>query len=43
MISLGLIDFWRLENPDLREFTGPKSKNRIDYCLAIIEFYDKFL
>uniref|UniRef100_A0AAV1V1L5 Uncharacterized protein n=1 Tax=Peronospora matthiolae TaxID=2874970 RepID=A0AAV1V1L5_9STRA len=27
----------------MREFTGPKSKNRIDYCLASIEFYDKFV
>uniref|UniRef100_A0AAV1VEX9 Reverse transcriptase domain-containing protein n=1 Tax=Peronospora matthiolae TaxID=2874970 RepID=A0AAV1VEX9_9STRA len=43
MISLGLIDFWRLENPEMLEFTGPKSKNRIDYCLASIDFYDKFI
>lgn len=43
MISLGLIDFWRLENPDVLEFTGPASKNRIDYCLASIDFYDKFI
>ncbi|CAI5713329.1 unnamed protein product [Peronospora destructor] len=38
-----LIDFWRLENPDKLKFTGPKSKNRIDYCLASIDFYDKFI
>ncbi|CAI5721075.1 unnamed protein product [Peronospora destructor] len=29
MNSLGLINFWRLENPDTLEFTGSKSKNRI--------------
>ncbi|CAI5746332.1 unnamed protein product [Peronospora destructor] len=42
MISLGLIDFWRLKHPDVREFTGPKSKNRIDYYLTSIDFYDTF-
>ena len=39
MISLSLIDFWRLEHPDIREFTGPSSKNRIDYCLASVDFF----
>ncbi|KAF4128539.1 hypothetical protein GN958_ATG22270 [Phytophthora infestans] len=43
MIHLGLIDFWRLENPSTQEFTGPQSKNRIDYCLASVDFYDKFI
>lgn len=43
MISLGLLDFWRLENPCKREFTGPKAKNRIDYCLATVDFYDKYI
>ncbi|GMF42040.1 unnamed protein product [Phytophthora fragariaefolia] len=39
-ISLGLLDFWRLENPGVREFTGPQARNRIDYCLASVDFYD---
>ena len=43
MIILGLIDFRRLENLNLHEFTISKSKNRIDYCLASIDFYDKFV
>ncbi|TDH72018.1 uncharacterized protein CCR75_000126 [Bremia lactucae] len=43
MITMGLIDFWRLEHPDTKEFTGPKLKNRIDYCLASVTFYDKFI
>ncbi|CAI5717562.1 unnamed protein product [Peronospora effusa] len=43
MISLGLIDFWRVENPDVRCFTSPASKNRIDYCLASVNFYDTYI
>ena len=27
MISLALIDFWRLEHPDVREFMSPACKN----------------
>ena len=42
MICLEVVDFWRLETPDTLEFTGPKPKNRNDYCLARIDFYDEF-
>uniref|UniRef100_A0AAV1UPI0 Uncharacterized protein n=1 Tax=Peronospora matthiolae TaxID=2874970 RepID=A0AAV1UPI0_9STRA len=43
MISLGLVNFRRLESPDLRKFMGPKSTNSIDYCLASFYFDDKFV
>ena len=43
MVILGFIDFWRLENPDTLQFTGAKSKNRIDYFIVSIDFYDKFI
>ncbi|KAI9910855.1 hypothetical protein PsorP6_010815 [Peronosclerospora sorghi] len=30
--ALGLIDAWRFQHPDVREFTSPTRKNRLDYC-----------
>ncbi|KAI9917452.1 hypothetical protein PsorP6_012982 [Peronosclerospora sorghi] len=32
LVKLGLIDSWRFMNPDIRDFTIPKRKNRLDYC-----------
>lgn len=34
MADLHLIDAWRLQNPDLQEFTSPNRSSRIDYVLV---------
>lgn len=32
LLHYGLLDAWRLQHPDTREFTSPKDRNRIDFC-----------
>ncbi|KAI9914588.1 hypothetical protein PsorP6_007601 [Peronosclerospora sorghi] len=34
--ALGLIDAWRFQHPDVREFTSPTRKNRLYYCLLTV-------
>ncbi|KAI9914556.1 hypothetical protein PsorP6_007455 [Peronosclerospora sorghi] len=36
--KLRLIDSWRFMNPDTRDFTIPKRKNRLDCCFLTPEF-----
>ncbi|CEG43623.1 Endonuclease/exonuclease/phosphatase [Plasmopara halstedii] len=32
--KLGLVDTWRFINPDVRDYTSPSRKNRLDYCFV---------
>ncbi|KAF4135669.1 Reverse transcriptase (RNA-dependent DNA polymerase) [Phytophthora infestans] len=32
--TLGLVDAWRFMHPEVRDFTSPSRKNRLDYCFV---------
>ncbi|OQS01782.1 hypothetical protein THRCLA_21625 [Thraustotheca clavata] len=38
LTSLRVVDVWRLYNPTTRQFSGPGSKNRLDYLFADHDF-----
>lgn len=42
MSSLHLLDHWRLTHPDIKEFTGPKLRHRLDYCLFSFGIFDDY-
>ncbi|KAG6612001.1 putative pollike protein [Phytophthora cinnamomi] len=42
MLELGVMDPWRATFPDRRLFSGPKQRNRIDYCLMTPELFDGY-
>lgn len=43
LLQLGVLDAWRASHPDRREFTGPRRRNRIDYCLLSPTLFDNYL
>lgn len=42
MSSLHLLDDCRLTHPDIKEFTGPKLRHRLDYCLFSFGIFDDY-
>uniref|UniRef100_A0AAV1UIZ0 Endonuclease/exonuclease/phosphatase domain-containing protein n=1 Tax=Peronospora matthiolae TaxID=2874970 RepID=A0AAV1UIZ0_9STRA len=41
--ALGLMDSWRHMNPDGRDYTSPKRKNRLDYCFLTVDLVQEHL
>ncbi|KAF1319013.1 Pollike protein, partial [Globisporangium splendens] len=39
MLQLGVLDAWRQVFPDRRQFSGPRRRNRIDYCMLSTTLY----